>query len=285
MSKICKRCGAVVEDNVRFCGQCGSGEFDVPVQENNNNDTVVLSQGYAPVQETPQQNYAQPEQQSAYAQQGYVQPEQQNTYVQQDVYTQQNHVPYTEIPKKKNNLPLILGIAGGGVALVVVIIILVLSLGGGYKKAIDNYFDVFFKGNANKIKKMAPEEYWEYYEDRYDMDMEDIKDEYEDEFEEREENFEDRYGKNWKVSYKIEDKKELSDKKLKKIADAIEDKYDIDADSVKKAYEVEIKATIKGSEDQDKDSIDMTVVKIDNSWYIIDYYELDGEYVVYFVEF
>lgn len=180
--------------------------------------------------------------------------------------------------------PKLLAFAGGAVAVVVAVIILLANLfGGGWKKAIDNYVDVSFKGKANKIEKLAPKEYWEYLEDEdEDFDLKDAIEEYEDEFEDMMDDLEDEYGKNLKIKAKIEDKEKLSKKDISKIADALKDEFDIKKKSVKKGYEVDVDLTIKGSEDEDSDETTLTVIKIGSKWYIVSYYEYDDEVYVNF---
>ena len=175
-------------------------------------------------------------------------------------------------------------IGAAAVALILVIVLLIsLIFGGGYKKAIDNYLAVNFDGKVSKIDDLAPKAYWEWYEDENDESIKDIKEEFEDEWDDRKDNLEDEYGKRVRVSYKIKDKDKLSKKKLDKIAEALNDQYDIRENSVKKAYKLELELKIKGSEDDDEDDVELTAVKIGAKWYLIGYYESgEDEYRVYF---
>lgn len=178
-----------------------------------------------------------------------------------------------EQPKMKKSM--LYGIIGAAAAVVIILIIILTSvISNSYKKAIDNYLDVLIRGQADKIEKLAPKEYWEYYEDEYDTDLNDIVDSFENTYEYLSEALEKEYGKNIKVSYKITDKNELSDKKLSVIRDTLKDDYGIAKKSVSKAYKVEIKMTIKGSDDKDTEETDLIVVKIGSGWYICD---ADGE--------
>lgn len=169
-------------------------------------------------------------------------------------------------------------------ALVLVIILCIVLGGGGYKQAFKNVVAVQYKGKVNKIDDLAPKQYWEYMEDEYDFDMDDYKDEYEENWEETEEYLEDEYGKNIRVTLKVEDKKVWKRKKVKKVADALNDQYDIKESSVKKVIEVDGEITIKGSEDdRDEDVDDLTFIKIGSKWYMVNIYEDDGDYRVSFV--
>lgn len=131
-----------------------------------------------------------------------------------------------------------------------------------------NYFDVMFRGKADKIEKLCPPKYWDWYEDEYNEELDDIKDEYKDNWEDMLENFEDEYGKNFKATYKITDKKELSDKKLKTIQDNLKEKYDIAKKSVKKAYKLDLDVELKGKDDEDSNELTVYAVKIGGNWYL-----------------
>ena len=166
----------------------------------------------------------------------------------------------------KSKAPIL--VAAVAVLLVVIILIVALS-GGGYKSAVKNMIDVQFKGKANKIEKLAPEEYWQYLEDEADFDMDDHIEDYEESWEDRQDYYEDEFGKNFKVKYKITDKDELSDKKLDELADSLNENYEIKRKDVKKAYKLDVELTIKGSEDEDDGELeDLLVVKIGGDWYI-----------------
>ena len=132
----------------------------------------------------------------------------------------------------------------------------------------NNYFDVMFRGKADKIEKLCPPKYWDWYEDEYNEELDDIKDEYKDNWEDMLEKFEDEYGKNFKATYKITDKKELSDKKLKTIQDNLKERYDIAKKSVKKAYKLDLDVELKGKDDEDSNELTVYAGKIGGNWYL-----------------
>jgi len=170
-----------------------------------------------------------------------------------------------------------IGIAAAAVVVLIVLLALVFG-GGGMTKPIDTMIDVSFKGKVEKIKDMAPAEYWEYMEDEYDMDIDDVIDEAEEEFDDMIDSLEDEYGDNIRVSYKVEKKKKLSDKKLEGIAEALADAYDLDEGDFTEAYELDLEMTIKGSEDDDSDDNEMTVIKYKGKWYAISWYKSGSDY-------
>ena len=172
-------------------------------------------------------------------------------------------------PEKKIKKSMLYGIIGAAAAILIILIIIIASVAGNsYKKAIDNYMDVLVYGKANKIEKLAPKEYWDYCEENYDTDINDVVDQFEDSYEYLSDSLEEEYGKNVKVRYKITEKDELSEKKLGTIRDNLKEEYGIAKKSVTKAYEIEAEVTFKGSDDEDTKDMTLIVVKIGGSWYI-----------------
>lgn len=173
---------------------------------------------------------------------------------------------------KKN--PVVSGLIAGGVVLVLVVLIVLGAVLGsvkGYEKTLKNYTKML-KGDVTyeSIEAMAPEAYWDYMEEEYELDLKEQVEELleEDYLEEMKEELEDDYGKNFRVSYKVTDEDELDKDDLNDIRDSLKEKYDIPKKSVTKGYELEVEFSIKGSEDEDSDEMDLTVIKIDGKWYI-----------------
>ncbi len=116
---FCGNCGSQVPDGLKFCPNCGK-----PL-------VAALSPAQEPVQSVVQQSVP-------------VQPVPQQ--VQQPVQKPvQNNVPPTsgQAKSKKNNMPLILGIAGGAVALILVIVGIGKAVGGAASA-----------GDANSLSNM-----------------------------------------------------------------------------------------------------------------------------------
>lgn len=183
---------------------------------------------------------------------------------------------------KKPNKGLIIGLIAGAVVLAVVLAFFIF---GGSKPTdpLDTYIDIIYNGKFDKMKDMAPQEYWDWYEDEYDQTIDDIIEEAEDEYDDMMDSMEDKYGKNIKITYEVTKEKDLSEKKLEKIAEALEDKYDIDASKVSEGKEIKYDVTITGDEDDDtNDDLEMTVIKYNGKWYKINYYEYSDELYVYF---
>ncbi len=166
------------------------------------------------------------------------------------------------------------GIIGIGViAAIVVVVILFNIITGfiGYKGAIRKYFKGLNKEKASSIVSVMPEYELERLEERNDdFDAEEY---IEDNIFDRFEYLEDEYGEDLKFSYDISDVKKLSDKKLKKLKNNIEDDLDYDdikydVDDITKAVIVELEVRIKGDDDKDEDDTEITLIKENGSWKI-----------------
>lgn len=155
---------------------------------------------------------------------------------------------------KTNNTKNIAIIAGIAAVVVILIAIICSIFGGGWKKPIDNYFKGMEKANAKTYLKAYPEF----------MDMDETVDD--DFMEDMMDSFEDEYGEKIKISYKITKKEKIKKDDLENVQKYIDKKYDEDV-KVSAGYEVKVKATIKGKEDEDTDTQKMYVYKIDGKWY------------------
>ena len=319
MSKFCQKCGRPMADDMRFCEACGApAPVAAPQQPAYQQPAPQQPVYQQPVyqQPAPQQPvYQQPApQQPVYRQPAPQQPVYQQPAPQQPVYQQPapqagyRTAPVAAPAKPQSSFDLnkvfdqvktfangvvnrcktdkkfLITCCGIAAAVVLVIILAIVLLGKpAYQKPIDTYISVMFKGKASKIKSLAPDAYWEYMEDEEDLDVDEFIEDYEDEWDDFIDEMEDEYGDNIRVTYKVEKVKDLSDKKVEKIAEALDEQYDIDEKSVKAAKRLDLEMTIKGSEDDDDNDAEFTVVKIGSKWYMINYYESGDEYRVYFL--
>lgn len=152
--------------------------------------------------------------------------------------------------------------------LVVIVLAIVLLCGTSYKDAVKNYQAVM-NGNAGKIAAMAPNDYWKYVKEEEDITKADVKDTFKDLYDEMKDEMEDEFGKNAKYSIKVTEADKLSKKKLKALAENIEDHYEIDEKKVKAGYELECEISIKGRLDDDEYEDTLYAVKIGGNWYVV----------------
>ena len=231
MSIFCGNCGAELPDDAQFCTNCG---HSVPAKsaESEGAETVNAA---VETDAAAEPTAAAPASPTDSASQPAAAPSSAETAA------APSSAKTAPVQNNKNLIPIIIGGAAAAVLLIVLIVSISLG-GGGYKKAINNYFDVMFRGKADKIEKLCPPKYWDWYEDEY--------------------------GKNFKATYKITDKKELSDKKLKTIQDNLKERYDIAKKSVKKAYKLDLDVELKGKDDEDSNELTVYAVKIGGNWYL-----------------
>ncbi len=155
-------------------------------------------------------------------------------------------------------------IAGGAVVVLLLLVIIISSIAGGsgYKAPLDDFVSGFNKCNSKKVlNAVYTEDMLDDMADEEDVKLKELYDEMDEELEDVYDDMEDEFGKNTKMKIKVEDKKELSDKKIKEYEENYEDYYDADVE-IKKAYELECTISIKGKDDDDEEEIDVVVVKI-----------------------
>ncbi len=172
---------------------------------------------------------------------------------------------FNKIPKKY------LGIAAIVAALVILLVVtIIFSESSSYKSAIDNFMDVAMHGKTEKLESLAPEEYWDNFEDERDMDIDDVIELFEDQdySEHIKKGFEDEVGENYKISYKVTKEKEVSEKKLKKLKEVYNDDFSITRKTIKKAVIVDLEITVKGEDDTFVGTYDeLWLINIDGKWY------------------
>lgn len=141
-----------------------------------------------------------------------------------------------------------------------------------YEVALRLVMDVMYKGKSDKVADLAPKAYWEYADDYMGMSQKDAEEMIEDRWEDMEENLKDEYGKDYKFTYKIKKATKLKSDELTEIQESIEERYEFST-KIKAGYELEVKTTIKGSEDSDENEATYAAIQIDGKWYIVNVYD------------
>lgn len=174
-------------------------------------------------------------------------------------------VEATPAGKPQLNFKLI-GIAAAVLAVVIILSCFIFPmLSTGPETAIKNMVAVM-EGNDGKVENLLPDSIWEYIEDENDdFDMDDFAEYF---AEETLEGLEDGYGDGISISFDVEKKTALKDKKLEEIAEELSERYDIDEDDVKEGYKMKVNMSIEGDEDDDEDESTVTVIKIGSKWYV-----------------
>lgn len=169
----------------------------------------------------------------------------------------------TVIPGVKLSKNQIIGIAAAAIVLIIIISAVSSAVSNAFKKPIDMMFEGMVKSKAELIVKSMYDE--EMLEDNK-VDYDDMVDKFDDSMDDISDALEDEFGKHVKITYKVLKKKELKKKAIDNYEDMYKDSYDFKA-HIEKGYEVKIEARIKGSDDDDKDKMEFTVLKIkDHGW-------------------
>ena len=265
MNKFCNNCGCVIDENTRFCPQCGTAAIETPAP--------------AAVEETPVAPVEEPAAAPAASE-----PQRKKAY-----YYAAPSAKASPTKKKFNPKKLIT---------ILVSVLVIVGIGFGtfflldtfgllgnftYKGAMKLYFDCINNADVSKMEDMAPEAYWGYLEDKYDCDFDELQKSMEEDLEYTRQDLEEEYGEDYKFKYKIKSKSEVSTSRLKKIAKALKESYDIKASSVTKGYKLKVDFIISGSEGDDDDTSTIYVLKISGKWYLTYVTEYGDGYDVNFL--
>ena len=146
-------------------------------------------------------------------------------------------------PAKKPNIVLI----GGAAIIVAVAVLLFVLLGGRSEKAVvKKLVNGVTKGNAKSIVALVPDKVIEEVCDIQDMTKKELTEDLDDELDDLLDNINDMYDK-WKITYKITDTDDYSNKELKRLKESYDDNYDV---KVKDAKKLSVKLTLEADGDK-----------------------------------
>lgn len=175
--------------------------------------------------------------------------------------------PNDKSKKSKSGKGGVIAAVAGIVVLVIALIVLVAKLlvgdgltglfssTKGYEKPFEYICEALEKDNASKIESAYLPSTW----DSYGVTAEDLLDVLVDAFYD--------CGDIEDVTYKVRDAKQLTDDDLEEVKEYIEYNYEEDG-TIKDAYEVTIKMTVKGEQEKMTTTDDYVVVKLGSKWYI-----------------
>jgi len=165
-----------------------------------------------------------------------------------------------KLSKKTKNI-----IAALAAAVIAVIVVICVSAGSNtYTTPIDHICKALESGSSKEFIKAYPK--FIYSEIKSN---EDWRDYYDDTLESTMDSFADICGKNYSVTYTIEDKEKIDKSDLRDIKDNIEDNYDENV-KVTAGYTLTVKLKIKGSDGTKREEMYFYVYKIDGKWCIMD---------------
>lgn len=186
-----------------------------------------------------------------------------------------------DIPTKEeiSNRNKTIGMAGMAVAVLAFCLLVGAIFGGGgsYKEPVKNYFESMEKGSGKKLEKAYGDDIVDALDEMFeeagaydeDEDVKDIDDAFDALAEENHDDLVEEYGKNIKIKHEIVDKEEMSDKELEKLQKSLKESLDKKC-KVKKGYELEVQATVKGKDDKETDITKMKVIKLNGDWVVYD---------------
>lgn len=151
-------------------------------------------------------------------------------------------------------------------------VVFVSSLGGGYKKPVNEMIDGMNKCDTGKIiSAMIPEDTLK--EEKKDslLNWDKVLEKADDALETSKDLLEKKYGKNIKYSVKFLDKEKIKGDDFDDLEDKYDDKFDVE---ISKAYKVDTEMKVKGKKDEDTNEVSFYVVKVKgDGWKISTYSE------------
>ena len=128
-----------------------------------------------------------------------------------------------------------------------------------YSEVLENYFKGVEEKDPDKYLKAFADVYADYYySDSIDEDyMEDMM-----------ESIEEECGDNVKISYEVKKEEKIDDDGLKTIQKYAKEMYNEDV-KIEAGYELKVKVTIKGDDDENSTTTTLYVYKVDGKWGLI----------------
>ena len=150
-----------------------------------------------------------------------------------------------------------------------------------YKDAVKVYQKIM-NGDLKQIKKLAPDKVWELYEEETGKSYDEYIEMMEESYADFKEELENESGSDSKITISVAEAEACGEEILEKMADAINERYEIKKSDVKAAYEVTLTMKYQGSKGTETEDQDCYIVQIQKDWYIVNYGEYDGEAYVSF---
>lgn len=233
---FCTKCGAKNADGARFCAQCGN-----KMAEN----IPKIRPDIRP--DRPKRDVI-PE---------TVMPE------------IKENVSEPKVKKKIKVFPIILFVAL--LAVVIIFPRFILS-GNDEKKAVEEFIDAEFTGDADKIMDLIPEKLFEKITEEDDISKEEAAEMLGDMMSSLREKMDETLGEGWKYSCKVNDISEVTGEKYN---DIIENYKEISDDmGISEATIAETEISVSGKDIDNSVTIDVPMIKIDDKWYL-DFFSFD----------
>lgn len=148
---------------------------------------------------------------------------------------------------------------------IVAVVLLVYTLGGrSYKKTIDTFVTSQFAVDAQSIVELLPEKVLDKELEETGYSKTELVEETNDSLKKQVDYIDQYLGDDWKLSYKMTNVEDVTGDDLNDLKSNYED---INV-KVSAAKTVEIEFTLKGDETEISNSLEVSVIKVDRSWYL-----------------
>lgn len=172
--------------------------------------------------------------------------------------------------RKKGKKKIIIGSVATVAAIVVAIIVMVNVIGSNsYKSVIDTYINASMKtADATTLMELFPDEFLSYVLKEEDMGRREAANQLQKQLDSSVDMLNSYYD-DWSVSYEITDTKDSSSADVKFLSDDCKDLYGFTVSAEKEVdVEVTVSTTKDGETDTNIQNTDITLIKVDNSWYL-----------------
>ena len=151
------------------------------------------------------------------------------------------------------------------VCVIVAVVLLVYTLGGrSYKKTIDTFVTSQFAVDAQSIVELLPEKVVDKALEETGYSKTELVEETNDSLKKQVDYIDQYLGDDWKLSYKMTNVEDVTDDDL----DDLKSNYEDINVKVSAAKTVEVEFTLKGDETEVSNSLEISVIKVDRSWYL-----------------
>ena len=148
---------------------------------------------------------------------------------------------------------------------IVAVVLLVYTLGGrSYKKTIDTFVTSQFAVDAQSIVELLPEKVLDKELEETGYSKTELVQETNDSLKKQVDYIDQYLGDDWKLSYKMTNVEDVTGDDLNDLKSNYED---INV-KVSAAKTVEVEFTLKGDETEISNSLEVSVIKVDRSWYL-----------------
>lgn len=148
---------------------------------------------------------------------------------------------------------------------IVAVVLLVYTLGGrSYKKTIDTFVTSQFAVDAQSIVELLPEKVLDKELEETGYSKTELVEETNDSLKKQVDYIDQYLGDDWKLSYKMTNVEDVTDDDL----DDLKSNYEDINVKVSAAKTVEVEFTLKGDETEVSNSLEISVIKVDRSWYL-----------------